>query len=85
MVKISFGNKYRKPILSKEDIYKELKTLDKKLWEEESQNLYFRKKLNYYDNNDVYIIKPNQRRFWSQTAAMEDCKSLLVEILNMKE
>ena len=85
MVKISFGNEYRKPILSKEDIYKELKTLDKKLWEEESQNLYFRKKLNYYDNNDVYIIKPNQRRFWSQTAAMEDCKSLLVEILNMKE
>ena len=85
MVKISFGNKYRKPILSKEDIYKELKTLDKKLWEEESQNLYFRKKLNYYDGDDVYIIKPNQRRFWSQTAAMEDCKSLLVEILNMKE
>ena len=85
MVKISFGNEYRKPILSKEDIYKELKTLDKKLWEEESQNLYFRKKLNYYDNNDVCIIKPNQRRCWSQTAAMEDCKSLLVEILNMKE
>ncbi len=85
MVKISFGNEYRKPILSKEDIYKELKTLDKKLWEEESQNLYFRKKLNYYDGDDVYIIKPNQRRFWSQTAAMEDCKSLLVEILNMKE
>lgn len=85
MVKISFGNEYRKPILSKEEIYKELKTLDKKLWEEESQNLYFRKKLNYYDGDDVYIIKPNQRRFWSQTAAMEDCKSLLVEILNMKE
>ena len=85
MVKISFGNEYRKPILSKEDIYKELITLDKKLWEEESQNLYFRKKLNYYNGDDVYIIKPNQRRFWSQTAAMEDCKSLLVEILNMKE
>jgi type I restriction-modification system DNA methylase subunit len=85
MVKISFGNEYRKPILSKEDIYKELKNLDEKLWEEEAQNLYFRKKLNYYQNDDVYIIKPNQRRFWSQTAAMEDCKSLLVEILNMKE
>nr|WP_315249643.1 N-6 DNA methylase [uncultured Flavobacterium sp.] len=85
MVKISFGNEYRKPILSKEDIYKELKILDEKLWEEEAQNLYFRKKLNYYQNDDVYIIKPNQKRFWSQTTAMEDCKSLLVEILNMKE
>ena len=85
MMKISFGNKYKEPILSKEDIYNELKVLDRKLWEEEAQNLYFRKKLNYYDDNDVYIIKPNQRRFWSQTAAMEDCKSLIVEILNTKE
>ena len=82
MIKISFGNEYKKPILSKEDIYNELKVLDRKLWEEEAQNLYFRKKLNYYDGNDVYIIKPNQRRFWSQTAAMEDCKSLLIEIAN---
>ncbi|MBZ4042778.1 Eco57I restriction-modification methylase domain-containing protein [Flavobacterium hibisci] len=82
MVKISFGNEYKPIFESKEDIYKELKILDKKLWEEESQNLYFRKKLNYYDGDDVYIIKPNQRRFWSQTAAMEDCKSLLVEIAN---
>ncbi|WP_198512297.1 class I SAM-dependent DNA methyltransferase [Flavobacterium sp. 1] len=85
LVKISFGNEQKPVFESKEDIYKELKTLDRKLWEEESQNLYFRKKLNYYDGDDVYIIKPNQRRFWSQTAAMEDSKSLLVEILNMKE
>lgn len=85
MIKISFGNDYKKPILSKEDIYNELKVLDRKLWKEDAQNLYFRKKLNYYDDNDVYIIKPNQRRFWSQTAAMEDCKSLIVEILNTKE
>jgi hypothetical protein len=85
MVKISFRNDYKKPIISNDDIYNELKVLDRKLWKEEAQNLYFRKKLNYYDDNDVYIIKPNQRRFWSQTAAMEDCKSLIVEILNTKE
>jgi hypothetical protein len=85
MVKLSFGNQFRETEISKEEIYKELKTLDQKLWKEESQNLYFRKKLNYYDGEDVYIIKPNQRRFWSETAAMEDSKSLLVEILNMKE
>lgn len=85
LIKISFGSEYKKPILSEENIYQELKTLDKKLWEEEAQNLYFRKKVNYYDGNDVYIIKPNQRRFWSETAAMEDSKSIIAEILNMKE
>lgn len=82
MVKISFGDEYKKPILSNENVYNQLKVLDRKLWNEEAKNLYFRKKINYYDGNDVYIIKPNQRRFWSQTAAMEDCKSLLIEIAN---
>lgn len=85
LVKLSFGNELKETEISKEDIYKELKSLDEKLWNKESQNLYFRKKLNYYDGDDIYIIKPNQKRFWSQTAAMEDSKSLLVEILNMKE
>jgi hypothetical protein len=80
MIKISFGDKQEQPFSSKEDIYKELKSLDKKLWNEEAQSLYFRKKLNYYDGNDVYIVKPNQRRFWSETAAMEDSKTLLIEI-----
>lgn len=85
LVKLSFGNQQKETKTSKEDIYKELKTLDKKLWNEEAQHLYFRKKVNYFDGNDVFIVKPNQRRFWSETAAMEDSKSLLVEILNMKE
>jgi type I restriction-modification system DNA methylase subunit len=82
LIKISFGNELKPIYESKEDIYKELKRLDKSLWEEEASNLYFRKKLNYYDGNDVYIIKPNQRRFWSETTAMEDSKSLLIEIAN---
>lgn len=85
MVKLSFGNQVKESILSNENIYNELKILDKKLFEKEAQNLYFRKKINYFDGDDVYIIKPNQKRFWSETAAMEDSKSLLVEILNMKE
>ena len=84
MIKISFGNETKLISTSQEDIYKELKKLDKKLIEEKTPGLYFRKKLNYYHGNDVYIIKPNQRRFWSQTAAMEDCKNLLAEILKMK-
>ncbi len=82
MVRISFGDEYKKPILSKEDVYKELKKIDQFLLDEKALGLYFRKKLNYYDDSDVYIIKPNQRRFWSETAAMEDCKSLLIEIAN---
>lgn len=80
LLKLSFGSEQKETIESKEDIKKELKILYKKLWNEEAKNLYFRKKINYFDGNDVFIIKPNQRRFWSETTAMEDSKSLLVEI-----
>ena len=80
MVKLSFGNKQKETQTSKEDIRKELKKIDQFLFDENSPGLYFRKKLNYYEGDDVYIIKPNQRRFWSQTAAMEDSKTLLIEI-----
>lgn len=82
MIKLSFGNQEKEAEISKEDIYSELKILDQKLWNEEAKNLYFRKKINYFDGNDVYLIKPNQRRFWSQTVAMEDSKTLLIEIAN---
>jgi hypothetical protein len=85
MIKLSFGAVQNDTITSTEDLLNELKRLDEKLWNEEEQHIYFRKKLNYYDGDDVYIIKPNQRRFWSETSAMEDSKSLLVEILKMKE
>ncbi|PQJ80248.1 HsdM family class I SAM-dependent methyltransferase [Polaribacter porphyrae] len=85
LVKISFGNKQKRTITSTDDVSKILKSLDKKLWEEEAQNLYFRKNLNYYDVDDVYIIKPNQRRFWSETAAMIESKTLLIEIMKGNE
>lgn len=81
MLKLTFGNELQPTFTSKEDIYDELKSLDQRLINEHVPGLYFRKKLNYYDGNDVYIIKPNQRRFWSQTAAMEDSKTLLIEIM----
>lgn len=45
----------------------------------------FRKKLNYYDGDNIYIIRPNQRRFWTQSMAMQDASDLIIEILNHKE
>lgn len=80
IVKLTFGNQLEETKTSKENLYKELKKIDQYLLDEDTPGLYFRKKLNYYDNNDVYIIKPNQRRFWSETAAMEDYRTLLIEI-----
>ncbi len=82
MIKISFSNTKEKTKESDENIQSELKRIDKKLWEEKATNIYFRKKLNYKTDNDIYIIRPNQRRFWSQSMALEDASELILEILN---
>lgn len=82
MVKISFGKDNLEIVQSKLDVQNELKELDKRLWDKKEGGIYFRKKLNYYDGDNIYIIRPNQRRFWTQSMAMQDASDLIVEILN---
>ena len=84
MVKISFGKDSHEIVQSKLDVQNELKELDKHLWDKKEGGIYFRKKLNYYDGDSIYIIRPNQRRFWTQSMAMQDASDLIVEILNME-
>jgi hypothetical protein len=82
MIKLSFAKKQKEIFTSKEFIDDELKKIDQHLWEEKSSNIYFRKKLTYKTGDDIYIIRPNQRRFWSQSMALEDASELILEILN---
>lgn len=82
IIKLSFSNKENEIVTSIEFIDNELKKIDKFLWEEKTSNIYFRKKLNYKIGDDIYIIRPNQRRFWSLSMALEDSSELILEILN---
>lgn len=82
MIKLTFNKKSSGITVSKERIDKELRMLDQYLWEKKSTNIYFQKKLNYKTGDDIYIIRPNQRRFWSQSMALEDASELILEILN---
>ncbi len=82
MIKLSFAKKQKDVIISKEFVDKELKKIDQDLWNKKSSNIYFRKKLNYKTGDDIYIIRPNQRRFWSKSMALEDASELILEILN---
>jgi hypothetical protein len=82
MVKLSFNREKTSCEISNENIDMELKRLNQHLWEKRGRNIYFRKKLNYYDGDDIYVIRPNQRRFWTQSAAINDAPEIIVECLN---
>ncbi|WP_313262365.1 Eco57I restriction-modification methylase domain-containing protein [Sphingobacterium sp.] len=82
MIKLTFDSEQSRMIYSKESIDKELHQLDKMLWENKASNIFLRKKVNYQFDNNIYIIRPNQRRFWSKSMAIEDASELILEILN---
>lgn len=59
-----------------------IKIIDKYSYEKFSASVYFRKVVKYYKGDIIYIIKPNQKRFWSQSQAIQDSSTILVEIVN---
>ena len=42
-----------------------------------------KKQINYFVGNKIYIIKPNQKRFWNLSSAISDATELIGEILKM--
>ena len=82
LVKLSFVTKRKALVRSKEFIDRELKKIDRNLWEQKATNIYLRKKFNYKTGGAIYIIRPNQRRYWSKSMALEDASELILEILN---
>lgn len=82
LIKLSHDTVKRDINISNEKVDEELNQIDKYLWRQKAKNIYFRKKLNYRSGNDIYIIRPNQRRFWSRSMALEDASELILELLN---
>jgi len=51
--------------------------------DEYSKSIYMQKSITYYDDDLIYIIKPNQKRFWTQSQAIEDAQNITLEIMSM--
>ena len=50
---------------------------------EYSKGIYVQKNLIYYDDDKIYIVKPNQKRFWNLSSAIEDSQNITLEIMSM--
>ncbi len=85
VIKLFFDESISSVECSPLDLNTELNVLDKLLWEAKEGSIYFRKKVTYYHENSIYIILPNQKRFWTESMAMEEASEIIMEILNMEE
>jgi hypothetical protein len=72
---------------SDETISDILNEINESTFKENSSSIYYRRVIKYDlpQQNTFYLIKPNQKRFWSKAAALNDADSLVVEILNQHE
>ena len=62
---------------------KSLSKLNEFTLDEYSKSIYMQKNITYYDDDLIYIIKPNQKRFWTQSQAIEDAQNITLEIMGM--
>lgn len=84
MIKVHFSEQPGAETISRENVSRILKKLEPSLWKKDG-NIYLHKTLNYYDKEDVYLIRPNQQRFWTKFMAIEDAESLILELGGTEE
>ena len=69
---------------SQKEISKILNEINESTFKEHSASIYYRRIIKYDLRNAFYLIKPNQKRFWTKALALNDADSLIVEILNQR-
>jgi hypothetical protein len=81
---ISFGDAIEVPQddTSENELVDELLLrLDKLLVEERSQSVFVKRNVRIYQKNEVYIIKPNQQKYWSYSSACRDADEVYADIM----
>lgn len=58
-----------------------LKKLDSLLTEKHSQGLYVRRNVIIYERDSIFIVKPNQKRYWNYSAACRDADNIYAQIM----
>lgn len=64
------------------NISKLLKDINKYTYEQHSESIYYRKVVKYYTGKIIYLVKPNQKRFWTISQALNDADDILLDLIN---
>jgi len=67
-------------ISSVNDISKLLQQINIDSYQKHSETIYYRKIVKYYRQGIIYLVKPNQKRFWSISQALNDADNILLDL-----
>ena len=82
---MKFGKDHFVENFKSDNLHGVLKKLNKTLLERKHATFYVQKILKFYDEDTVTIVKPNSKRYWTRSQAMDDASVILSDIINMKE
>lgn len=86
LVVLRFGDRSDVVYIPKNsDLRTILNKLDKQLLESKAPGILLQKDVKLYDGDKVYILKRNQRRFWTKSMAMDDASIITADILDSEE
>lgn len=69
-------------VMSDSNISKLLSEMNKYTYEKHSESIYYRKVVKYYKGKTIYFVKPNQKRFWTISQALNDADNILLDLTN---
>lgn len=61
-----------------------IKEINQYTYEQYTESIYYRKFVKYYSGDTIYIIKPNEKRFWSRSLALNEADEIIAEIISKK-
>lgn len=61
-----------------------LKEINEYTYQEYTESIYYRKFVKYYSGDTIYIIKPNEKHFWSRSLALNEADEIIAEIISKK-
>lgn len=84
LIAIHFNNQQESEtiVLDDTDVSALLSKLNKVVYNRYSESIYFRKVVRHYDSDTLFIVKPNEKRFWTEAMALEDSDSVALEMMS---
>lgn len=83
LISIHFNNEQENGaiVVDESDVDPLLEKLNRNIYEQHSESIYFRKVVKYFDNDFIFIVKPNEKRFWTEAVALEDSDAIAIEMI----
>ncbi len=66
-----------------DELKKVLEDLEEILIEERSPSIYIKRNIRRYSGNTIFIVKPNQIRYWTKSVALHDADETYADIISL--